>query len=178
MIVFAGDGRLGLKFCLFSEILAQQRLGGKSHRVASSLSKAPLSHASRRGIRRPVAWRTHQLITLQLEEELSVLLNTTAVMSYAHRQTTLPSHIRPSSGLASHNPSASTQSSILQARINEKKVELDNLRQLRDLSAGLAGQMQQLEEKLSTLSNGTEAVAAVLGNWNNVLRAIHMASSE
>ncbi|KAK5127409.1 hypothetical protein LTR85_006748 [Meristemomyces frigidus] len=98
-------------------------------------------------------------------------------MSFAHRQTTLPSHIRPSSGLA-HNPSASTQSSILQGRINEKKIELENLRQLRDLSAGLAGQMQQLEEKLSTLSNGTEAVAAVLGNWNNVLRAIHMASTK
>ncbi|KAK4549951.1 hypothetical protein LTR36_005252 [Oleoguttula mirabilis] len=98
-------------------------------------------------------------------------------MSFAHRQTTLPSHIRPSSGFA-HNPSASTQSSILQSRINEKKVELENLRQLRDLSAGLAGQMQQLEEKLSTLSTGTEAVAAVLGNWNNVLRAIHMASTK
>ncbi|KAK5116683.1 hypothetical protein LTR62_007357 [Meristemomyces frigidus] len=98
-------------------------------------------------------------------------------MSYAHRQTTLPSHIRPSSGFA-NNPSASTQSSALQARINEKKMELENLRQLRDLSGGLAGQMQQLEEKLSTLSNGTEAVAAVLGNWHNVLRAIHMASAK
>jgi DASH complex subunit DAD2 len=29
---------------------------------------------------------------------------------------------------------------------------------LRDLSAGLAGQMQMLEEKLSTLSNGTEGI--------------------
>lgn len=97
-------------------------------------------------------------------------------MSYGPRPTALPSHIRPSSGLA--NPSASTQSSALQARINEKKAELENLKQLRDLSGGLAGQMQQLEEKLSTLSSGTEAVAAVLGNWNNVLRAIHMASGE
>lgn len=97
-------------------------------------------------------------------------------MSYGHRPTGLPSHIRPSSGLA--NPSASTQSSILQARIGEKKAELENLRQLRDLSAGLAGQMQQLEDKLSTLSDGTQAVAEVLGNWNNVLRAIHMASGK
>jgi len=64
----------------------------------------------------------------------------------------------------------------LQARIDEKKAELESLQQLRDLSAGLAGQMQQLEEKLATLSSGTEAVAAVMGNWNNVLRAIHMAS--
>lgn len=48
------------------------------------------------------------------------------------------------------------QSTALQQRINEKKLELENLKQLRDLSAGLAGQMEQLEEKLGTLSNGTE----------------------
>lgn len=38
--------------------------------------------------------------------------------------------------------------------------------------------MQQLEEKLATLSNGTEAVAAVMGNWATVLRAIYMASAK
>lgn len=65
---------------------------------------------------------------------------------------------------------------MLVARINEKKAELENLKQLRDLSGGLAAQMQALEEKLSTLSEGTEAVAAVLSNWHNVLRAINMAS--
>nr|POE97285.1 dash complex subunit dad2 [Quercus suber] len=98
-------------------------------------------------------------------------------MSYAHRTTGLTSALRPSSGLAHHSHSSSTsQQSALQARINEKKRELEHLRQLRDLSAGLAGQMQQLEEKLATLSNGTEAVAAVLSNWNSVLRAIYMAS--
>ncbi|KAI7304178.1 hypothetical protein KC315_g15297 [Hortaea werneckii] len=99
-------------------------------------------------------------------------------MSYAHhRQTTLPSHLsRPSSGFG--GSAGNSQSSALQARINEKKVELENLRQLRDLSGGLAGQMQQLEEKLSTLSSGTEAVAAVMGNWNNVLRAVYMASAK
>lgn len=84
----------------------------------------------------------------------------------------MPSHLRGSSSTSNH----STQSSVLQSRINEKKVEFENLKQLRDLSAGLAGQMQQLEDKLATLSNGTEAVAAVLSNWHNVLRAIHMAS--
>ncbi|KAL9611420.1 MAG: hypothetical protein Q9167_003926 [Letrouitia subvulpina] len=45
---------------------------------------------------------------------------------------------------------------MLVARINEKKAELENLKELRDLSAGLAGQMQALEEKLSTLSDGAE----------------------
>ena len=45
---------------------------------------------------------------------------------------------------------------MLVARVSEKKAELENLKQLRDLSGGLAAQMQALEEKLSTLSNGTE----------------------
>jgi DASH complex subunit DAD2 len=96
-----------------------------------------------------------------------------AEMSYAPR----PTSIRPSSRVSSQTGSQS-QSSALQARINEKKLELESLKQLRDLSAGLAGQMQQLEEKLATLSNGTEAVAAVMGNWNTVLRAVYMASGE
>ena len=42
------------------------------------------------------------------------------------------------------------------ARINEKKAELENLKQLRDLSGGLAAQMEALEQKLATLSDGTE----------------------
>lgn len=92
----------------------------------------------------------------------------------------LTSHFGAPSGLAHHSHSSSSvsQQSALQARIHEKKRELDHLRQLRDLSAGLAGQMQQLEEKLATLSSGTDAVAAVLSNWLSVLRAIHMAGGE
>lgn len=112
-------------------------------------------------------------------------------MSYASRP--LPSHLRQ--GSTAGNSASTGQSPILLARINEKKAELENLKQLRDLSAGLAGQMQMLEEKLATLSDGTEgtepldphslallmisiAVATVLGNWHNVLRAISMASSK
>lgn len=52
----------------------------------------------------------------------------------------------------------SGQSPVLLARINEKRAELENLKQLRDLSAGVAEQMQTLEEKLSMLSNGTEGL--------------------
>lgn len=48
------------------------------------------------------------------------------------------------------------QSSALAARIASKKAELDNLKELRDLSGVLASQMQALEEKLSTLKDGTE----------------------
>lgn len=71
----------------------------------------------------------------------------------------LPGHIRQSS-MASGSLAANTagQSPILLARINEKKAELENLKQLRDLSGALAGQMQVLEEKLATLSDGTEGI--------------------
>jgi hypothetical protein len=72
-------------------------------------------------------------------------------MSYSSRP--LASHLRQGSTTSSSGPSP-----VLLARINEKKAELENLKQLRDLSAGLAGQMQMLEEKLGTLSDGTEGL--------------------
>ena len=52
------------------------------------------------------------------------------------------------------NPSG--QSPLLVTRSSEKKTELENLKQLRDLSGGLAAQMEALEQKLATLSDGTE----------------------
>jgi DASH complex subunit DAD2 len=54
---------------------------------------------------------------------------------------------------------SSGQSGALQARIEEKKAELQNLNELRDLSASVANQMEALEQKLSTLSDGTEGTA-------------------
>lgn len=50
------------------------------------------------------------------------------------------------------------QSSVLAARIASKKAELDNLVQLRDMSNGLARQMEALRTKLETLKDGTEGV--------------------
>lgn len=81
----------------------------------------------------------------------------------------------------SHRPSSiyrSQQFSALQSRINQKKAELENLRQLRDLSSQLAIQMATLEEKLSTLRDGTEAVGEVLKNWTNVLGVLHLVGSQ
>lgn len=77
-------------------------------------------------------------------------------MSYSSRP--IPSHLRQSSAAGSLAANPNGQSPILLARINEKKAELENLKQLRDLSAALAGQMQMLEEKLATLSDGTEGI--------------------
>ena len=89
-------------------------------------------------------------------------------MSYQNRP--LNSSLRhPSTGGSQSN---SGQSPVLLARINEKKVELENLKQLRDLSGGLAAQMQALEEKLSTLSDGTEGEQI-----NGVVRCIPLMMS-
>ncbi|RAL13600.1 DASH complex subunit DAD2, partial [Aspergillus homomorphus CBS 101889] len=96
-----------------------------------------------------------------------------------HSTTMLPSSTSAAASFRSPNqPSAiAQQSSALAARIASKKAELENLKQLRDMSSALAGQMQSLEAKIGTLRDGTEAVACVLTNWDNVLRAIGMASA-
>lgn len=96
-------------------------------------------------------------------------------MSFPTRQ--IQPHIRQPS-MAGPASSSAGQSPALVARVNEKKAELENLKELRDLSAAVATQMEALEQKLATLSDGTEAIALVMGNWHNVLRAINMASSK
>ncbi|KAK2753943.1 hypothetical protein FQN54_007302 [Arachnomyces sp. PD_36] len=96
-----------------------------------------------------------------------------------------PTGIFPPSGTTSsfrqpsiHSNPSQQQSSALAMRVESKRAELENLKRLRDLSGTLASQMQALEEKLGTLRDGTEAVAHVLANWENVLRAISMASAK
>jgi DASH complex subunit DAD2 len=76
-------------------------------------------------------------------------------MSYGSRG--IPSHLR-SGSLSNNAGSSSTQSPALLQRINEKKAELANLKELQALSAGLADQMATLESKLATLSDGTEGM--------------------
>lgn len=55
-----------------------------------------------------------------------------------------------------HPSQSGSQSPALIARIEEKKAELENLKELRDLSAAMAGHMEALQQKLATLSDGTE----------------------
>jgi len=59
---------------------------------------------------------------------------------------------------ANANGGSATAPPALIARVNEKKAELENLKDLRDLSAAMASQMEALEQKLSTLSDGTEGL--------------------
>ncbi|KAK9635409.1 DASH complex subunit dad2 [Aspergillus fumigatus] len=86
--------------------------------------------------------------------------------------TSTSSSIRQQSNL---NAISHQQSLALSSRIVSKKAELENLMRLRDLSGAMAMQMQVLETKISTLR---DAMACVLANWDNVLRAISMASTK
>ncbi|EXJ59437.1 uncharacterized protein A1O5_12062 [Cladophialophora psammophila CBS 110553] len=98
-------------------------------------------------------------------------------MSYGPR----PTDNYPSTS-ASSNTSSTLRSSTLpaqshlQARIASKRAELENLRQLCDLSAHLTSQLELLEKKLGSLRDGAQAVALVLANWENVLHVIRMAA--
>lgn len=105
-------------------------------------------------------------------------------MSYAHRPLNANASANSNSNTSTtslRHPAGSSSNSqshsYLQTRINAKRAELTHLLELRDLSANLAGQLGTLEEKLSTLKDGTQSVALVLANWENVLRAIGMAAS-
>lgn len=73
----------------------------------------------------------------------------------------MPSHVRQPSLSAN----AAGQSPALVARVSEKKAELENLLELRRLSAAAATQMEALEQKLATLSEGTEGWSICLSSW-------------
>lgn len=72
-------------------------------------------------------------------------------MSYPSRS--LSSHMR---GPSTSGAQSAGQQSALASRIEEKRAELEHLRELRDLSGAVASQMEALEQKLSTLTDGTE----------------------
>ena len=80
-----------------------------------------------------------------------------------HNRYSRPSMLDPTTP---HHPSSSTNQPpsrflpphILTSRIAEKQAEYENLSQLRDLSAALATQMENLESKLHCLADGTESI--------------------
>lgn len=72
----------------------------------------------------------------------------------------IPSHLRQASISGNPGVQSTGQSPALVARVNEKKAELENLKELRELSAAVANQMEALEQKLATLSDGTEGASA------------------
>lgn len=61
-------------------------------------------------------------------------------------------------------------------KLAEKQKELESILQLQQMSGGLVQELQFLEERLSNLADGSEAVALVLENWGSISKAISLAS--
>lgn len=68
------------------------------------------------------------------------------------------------------------KSTHIQQKIAEKRAELESLTEIKNLTGNLTSQLKELETKLSTMSDGTETVALVLSNWQNVVRSVSLAS--
>lgn len=64
----------------------------------------------------------------------------------------------------------------LQQRIDEKKAELTNLIEVKQFTETLKDQLDQLQDKLGDMVDGTESVALVLSTWQNVIRSVSLAS--
>ncbi|ODQ81130.1 hypothetical protein BABINDRAFT_12389 [Babjeviella inositovora NRRL Y-12698] len=61
-------------------------------------------------------------------------------------------------------------------RIEDKKDELAKLIQVKEYSEVLGNQLELLQEKLSTMADGTEALSLVLSNWDSIIQSVSLAS--
>ena len=71
-----------------------------------------------------------------------------------------------------------TRSRQQQARIEEKKEELENLLLIKEYSAKLLFQINELDKKMDQLCEGTETVANVLASWETVFKAIKLSNGK
>ncbi|CAK7894689.1 DASH complex subunit Dad2p [[Candida] anglica] len=68
------------------------------------------------------------------------------------------------------------KSNFIQQKIAEKRSELESLNEIKKFTSILTGQLENLESKLNDMAEGTESVALVLSNWQNVVNSISLAS--
>ncbi|CUM56444.1 unnamed protein product [Debaryomyces tyrocola] len=68
------------------------------------------------------------------------------------------------------------KSTHIQQKIAEKKAELENLNEIKNFTSILTNQLDELENKLDYMAEGTESVALVLSNWQNVVKSVSLAS--
>ncbi|KAH3682207.1 hypothetical protein WICPIJ_006828 [Wickerhamomyces pijperi] len=66
--------------------------------------------------------------------------------------------------------------SDLPTLVSQKTKELQTLKAIKLLSDSLLDQLTSLETGLQTISDGTDAVALVIGNWDMIIKAVSLAS--
>ncbi|KAK6458040.1 DASH complex subunit Dad2-domain-containing protein [Scheffersomyces xylosifermentans] len=65
---------------------------------------------------------------------------------------------------------------IYNQKIADKRAELARLHEFRQLTGELASYLEEIGDKLDTMKGGTESVALILANWQNVVKSISLAS--
>lgn len=73
--------------------------------------------------------------------------------------------------IANHNMSKSIHQTL-----EEKRLELLNLNEIKRFTYLLQSRLQQLESSLELMADGTDAAALVLSNWQNVVKSVLLAS--
>lgn len=68
------------------------------------------------------------------------------------------------------------KSTHIQQKIAEKRAELESLNEIKRFTSILTNQLEELEGKLDSMAEGTESVALVLSNWQNVVKSVSLAS--
>lgn len=63
-----------------------------------------------------------------------------------------------------------------QNKIAEKRADLEMLQEFRQLTAELASNLETAGNQLETMKDGTESVAHILANWQNVIKSVSLAS--
>ncbi|KAK6204376.1 DASH complex subunit Dad2-domain-containing protein [Scheffersomyces amazonensis] len=69
-----------------------------------------------------------------------------------------------------------SKSNVLQQKIAEKKDDLEKLQEFRSLTSELATYLEGIGDRLDQMKEGTESAALILANWQNVVKAISLAS--
>ncbi|ODV78060.1 DASH complex, subunit Dad2 [Suhomyces tanzawaensis NRRL Y-17324] len=68
------------------------------------------------------------------------------------------------------------KNNVYHQTIVDKRADLEMLQEFRQLTAELATNLELVGDKLEHMKGGTESVALILANWQNVVKSISLAS--
>ncbi|KAI5951415.1 DAD2 [Candida jiufengensis] len=70
----------------------------------------------------------------------------------------------------------SKQNSAIYQKISEKRRNLEQLKQFKQLTEELNLNLDEISQQINKMKNGTESVALILQNWQRVIQSISLAS--
>ena len=132
----------------------------KSRSVIKSVNKPiliPTNTEMHAYIRRRVSLHFNDQPSNSTTNSLRTIYSMSSLQNRPYSRPSMLDPTTPHSSSTNQPPARFLPPHILTSRIAEKQAEFQSLSQLRDLSAGLAAQMESLESKLNCLADGTES---------------------